>query len=55
MDRDIEAARAHSKLSERRMSELRGKWRGSDFARLESWKADQGATLASSGREYYGD
>ena len=55
VDRDIEAARAHSKLSERRMSELRGKWRGSDFARLESWKADQGATLASSGREYYGD
>ena len=55
VDRDIKAARAHSKLSERRMSELRGKWRGSDFAKLESWKVDQGATLASSGREYYGD
>ncbi len=55
VDRDLAAARAHRKLSESQMSELRGKWRGVDFARLESWKVDQSATLASSSREYYGD
>lgn len=55
VDRDIRAARAHSKLSERQMSALRDKWAGADFARLESWKVDQGATLASSGPLYYGD
>ena len=55
VDRDIRAARAHRKLSERQMSDLRAKWSGSDFARLESWKVDQSATMASSGRLYVGD
>ena len=55
VDRDIRAAQAHSKMSARQMSALRDKWAGADFARLESWKVDQGATLASSGPEYFGD
>ncbi len=55
VDQDLRAARAHRKLSESQMSALRGKWSGVDFARLESWKVDQGATLASSGRNYFGD
>lgn len=55
VDRDLQAARAHRKLSESQMSALRGKWSGVDFARLESWKVDQGATLASAGRNYFGD
>lgn len=55
VDRDLRAARAHRKLSESRMSELRGKWADADFAKLESWKVDQGATLASSAHGYYGD
>ncbi len=55
VDRDLNAARAHRKLSESQMNTLRKKWSRVDFAKLESWKVDQGATLASSGREYYGD
>ena len=55
VDRDLQAARAHRKLSDSQMSELRGKWTAVDFAKLESWKVDQGATLASSGRDYFGD
>ncbi len=55
VDRDLQAARAHRKLSESQMGALRKKWRDVDFARLESWKVDQGATLASSGEEYFGD
>ncbi len=55
VDEDIRLARAHRNLSDSQMSALRGKWAGVDFAKLESWKADQGATLASSSREYYGD
>ena len=55
VDRDLQAARAHRKLSGSQMSALRGKWSGVDFARLESWKVDQGATLASAGRNYFGD
>lgn len=55
VDRDLRAARAHSKLSESRMETLRGKWASADFAGLESWKVDQGATLASSGEHYFGD
>ncbi len=55
VDRDLRAARAHRKLSESQMSALRKKWSNVDFAKFESWKVDQGATLASSGREYYGD
>ena len=46
----LRAARAHSKLSESRMETLRGKWASADFAGLESWKVDQGATLALVGR-----
>ncbi len=53
VDRDIQAARAHTKLSDRQMTVLRDKWAGQDFARLESWKVDQGATLASSGPLYH--
>lgn len=55
VDEDIRLARAHQRLSESQMSALRGKWSGVDFAKLESWKVDQGATLASSGPRYYGD
>ena len=55
VDMDIRAARAHSKQNERQMSALRAKWAKSDFARLESWKVDQSATMASSGRQYVGD
>ena len=55
VDRDVMAARAHRKLGETEMSALRGKWAKADFAALESWKVDQGATLASSGPRYYGD
>lgn len=55
VDRDLAAARAHRKLSETQMTSLRAKWTGVDFASLESWKVDQGATLASSGRRYFGD
>ncbi len=55
VDQDLKAARAHRKLSESQMSALRKKWSNVDFAKLESWKVDQGATLASSGREYFGD
>ena len=55
VDRDLQAARAHRKLSDSQMGALRKKWRDVDFARLESWKVDQGATLASSGEEYFGD
>jgi predicted aldo/keto reductase-like oxidoreductase len=55
VDEDVRLARAHRNLSDSQMSTLRGKWAGVDFAKLESWKADQGATLASSSREYFGD
>ena len=55
VDEDIRLAKAHSRLSDAQMSSLRGKWANADFAKLESWKVDQGATLASSGEEYYGD
>ena len=55
VDRDIRAARAHTKLSEPQMSALRARWAKSDFAQLESWKVDQSATMASSGRRYVGD
>jgi len=55
VDRDLMAARAHRRLDEAQMSALRNKWAGSDFAALESWKVDQGATLASSGPRYFGD
>lgn len=55
VDRDLRAARAHRKLSEAEMNTLRAKWSGVDFARLESWKVDQGAALASSGPRYFGD
>lgn len=55
VDEDIRLARAHQRLSESQMSALRSKWSGVDFAKLESWKVDQGATLASSGPRYYGD
>ncbi len=55
VDRDIRAARAHRQLSKVQMSELRGKWAQVDFAKLEAWKVDQGATLASSGPRYVGD
>ena len=55
VDEDIRLARSHRNLSETQMSALRSKWAGVDFAKLESWKSDQGATLASSGREYFGD
>lgn len=55
VDEDIRLARAHQRLSESQMSALRSKWSGVDFAKLESWKVDQGATLASSGGRYYGD
>lgn len=55
VDEDIRLARAHQRLSKSQMSALRGKWSGVDFAKLESWKVDQGATLASSGPRYYGD
>ena len=55
VDEDVRLARAHRNLSDSQMSTLRDKWAGVDFAKLESWKADQGATLASSSREYFGD
>ncbi len=55
VDRDLAAARAHRKLSNSQMTSLRKRWSGVDFAKLESWKVDQGATLASSSDEYYGD
>ena len=55
VDRDVRAAQAHKQLSDSRMSSLRKQWSGVDFAKLESWKVDQGATLASSGRDYVGD
>lgn len=55
VDRDVAAARAFQQLDNSQMSELRGRCAGADFARLESWKVDQGATLASSGRRYFGD
>ena len=55
VDEDIRLAKAHRNLSESQMSALRSKWAGVDFAKLESWKSDQGATLASSGRAYFGD
>lgn len=55
VDRDLRAAQAHRKLGDREMSALRKKWSSVDFAKLESWKVDQGATLASSGPHYTGD
>lgn len=55
VDRDVRAALAHKQLSESRMSSLRKQWSRVDFAKLEAWKVDQGATLASSGRDYVGD
>ncbi len=55
VDRDVAAAQAFQQLDKAQMSELQGRWAGSDFAQLESWKVDQGATLASSGRAYFGD
>lgn len=55
VDRDVRAAQAHKKLSGSRMSSLRKQWSRVDFAKLEAWKVDQGATLASSGRDYVGD
>ena len=55
VDEDIRLARAHRKLSDSQMSALRAKWTGVDFAKLESWKVDQGATMASSSRDYFGD
>ena len=55
VDQDLRAARAHRSLSDNQMSALRSKWSGVDFAALENWKVDQGATLASSGRHYFGD
>ena len=55
VDEDIRLAKAHRNLSVSQMSTLRSKWAGADFAKLESWKADQGATLASSSRKYFGD
>lgn len=55
VDRDVKAAVAHEKLSESQMSSLRKQWSRVDFAKLEAWKVDQGATLASSGRDYVGD
>lgn len=55
VDEDIRLAKSHRDLSMGQMSNLRSKWAGADFAKLESWKVDQGATLASSSREYFGD
>lgn len=55
VDRDVRAAQAHKKLSGSRMSSLRKQWSRVDFAKLEAWKVDQGATLASSDRDYVGD
>lgn len=55
VDRDVAAARAFQQLDKSQMSELRGRWGKADFAKLESWKVDQGASLASSGRRYFGD
>ena len=55
VDRDVRAAQAHKKLSGSRVSSLRKQWSRVDFAKLEAWKVDQGATLASSGRDYVGD
>lgn len=55
VDRDLAAARAHRQLNETQMSALRDKWAKVDFAALEPWKVDQGATLASSGPRYFGD
>lgn len=55
VDQDVQLARAHEALSNVEMSALRRKWAKADFAKLESWKVDQGATLASSGRRYFGD
>ncbi len=55
VDQDVRLARAHEALSDVEMSALRRKWAGADFAKLESWKVDQGATLASSSRRYFGD
>ncbi len=55
VDADVAFAKAHKKLSDRQMSSLRKKWSTVDFAKLENWKVDQSATLASSSRDYLGD
>ena len=55
VDADVSLAKAHSKLDKRQMSDLRKKWVQADFAKIENWKVDQSATLASSSRDYFGD
>lgn len=55
VDADVSLAKAHSKLDKRQMSALRKKWAQADFAKIENWKVDQSATLASSSRDYFGD
>ena len=55
VDADVSLAKAHSKLDKRQMSDLRKKWAQADFAKIENWKVDQSATLASSSRDYFGD
>ncbi len=55
VDADVALAKAHRKLDKRQMSALRKKWAQADFAKIENWKVDQSATLASSSRDYFGD
>ena len=55
VDRDLMAARAHSRLNEAQMSALRGKWAGSDFAAPRILEGRPRGNLASSGPDYYGD
>ena len=55
VDADVALAKAHRNLDKRQMSALRKKWAQADFAKIENWKVDQSATLASSSRDYFGD